>query len=64
VEDRRREVEEFFAEYEVRVNAALGQSPVVDVEAIAEAYAEHVIEAHPGGVIHFEKEHFRAAIPH
>jgi len=55
-------VEEFFAGYEARVNAALGHPPVVDVEAMAEAYAEHVIEAHPGGVIHFEKEQFRAAI--
>jgi hypothetical protein len=63
VEARRREVEEFFAEYEVRVNAALGHPPVANVEGMAEAYAEHVIEAHPGGVIHFEKEQFRAAIP-
>ena len=63
MEDRRREVEEFFAGYEARVNAALGHPPVVDVEAMAEAYAEHVIEAHPGGVIHFEKEQLRAAIP-
>ena len=63
MEDRRREVEEFFAGYEARVNAALGHPPVVDVEGMAAAYAEHVIEAHPGGVIHFEKEQFRAAIP-
>jgi hypothetical protein len=63
VQNRRREVEEFFAGYEARVNAALGEPPVVDVEGIAEAYAEHVIEAHPGGVTYFEKEQFRAAIP-
>jgi hypothetical protein len=63
VQNRRREVEEFFAGYEARVNAALGEPPVVDVEGMAEAYAEHVIEAHPGGVTYFEKEQFRAAIP-
>jgi hypothetical protein len=63
VQNRRREMEEFFAGYEARVNAALGDPSVVDVEGMAEAYAEHVIEAHPGGIIHFEKEQFRAAIP-
>jgi hypothetical protein len=63
VEDHRREVEEFFAEYEARVNAALGDPPLVDVESMVGAYAEHVVEAHPGGVTHFEKEQFRAAIP-
>jgi hypothetical protein len=63
VEDRRREVKEFFAGYEARVNAALGHPPFVDVEGMAAAYAEHVIEAHPGGVIHYEREQFRAAIP-
>jgi hypothetical protein len=51
VQNRRREVEEFFAGYEARVNAALGEPPLVDVEA------------HPSGVTHFEKEQFRAAIP-
>jgi hypothetical protein len=56
-------VEEFFAGYEARVNATLGAPPVVNIEGMAEAYAEHVIEAHPGGVIYFEKEQLRAAIP-
>ena len=63
MQNRRREMEEFFAGYEARVNAALGDPPVVDVEGMAGAYADHVIEAHPGGVTHFEKEQFRAAIP-
>lgn len=53
----------FLAEYEARVNRALGEDPVVDVEAMAAAFTNCFIAAHPEGVVcHINDEDFRSSI--
>lgn len=57
-------LEKFFADYEARVNRALGDIPEVDVEATAGAFADCFIEANPNGVVCGKNdEELRAAIP-
>ena len=57
-------LEEFFAEYEARMNKALGAIPEVDVEATAGAFADCFIEASPLGVTCGRNdEQFRTVIP-
>ncbi len=43
-------IREFFAQYEARVNKALGEMPVIDAKATAEAFSDCFIAANPGGV--------------
>lgn len=44
------EISEFFAQYEARVNRALGDAPEVDAKATADAFSDSFIAANPGGV--------------
>jgi hypothetical protein len=45
-------INEFFAQYEARVNRALGDAPEVDdARAMVEAFSDSFIAANPGGVI-------------
>jgi len=41
---------EFFAQYEDRVNSALGEKPVINAKATAEAFSDCFIAANPSGV--------------
>ena len=43
-------IREFFAQYETRVNNALGEKPVIDAVATAEAFSDCFIAANPRGV--------------
>lgn len=43
-------IREFFAQYEARVNNALGEMPVIDAVATAEAFSNCFIAANPVGV--------------
>ena len=43
-------IREFFAQYEARVNRALGEMPEIDAKATAEAFSDCFIAANPGGV--------------
>jgi len=57
-------LEQFFAEYEATFNRALGETPEVDIEATAWAFADCFIEASPLGVTCGRNdEQFRAVIP-
>jgi len=54
----------FFADYEARMNKALQDPPVVDVESTASAFADFFVEASPNGVTGGKNdEQFRAKIP-
>jgi hypothetical protein len=53
----------FFAEYEARMNKALGEPPEIDVEATAEAFADCFVEASPVGIVCGNKEQLRPQIP-
>lgn len=54
----------FFAQYEARMNRAVGDTPEVDVEASAGAFADCFVEASPVGVSCGKNdEDFRAQIP-
>jgi hypothetical protein len=58
------EIEKFFAEYERRTNSALTESPVVDIEGVACAFADCFIESSPNGIITGNNnEEFRRQIP-
>lgn len=57
-------LKKFFSEYEERMNKALTDSPEVDVEATANAFADCFIEASPKGVMCGKNdEQFRIQIP-
>jgi hypothetical protein len=57
-------LEEFFAHYAARVNAALAAPPRVDVESAASAFADYFLGANPKGVYCGKNDdEFRAAIP-
>jgi hypothetical protein len=43
-------ISEFFAQYEARVNRALGDAPEVDAKETAEAFSDSFIAANPSGV--------------
>jgi hypothetical protein len=54
----------FLAEYETRLNRALSEDPVVDVEATAAGFASCFVAANPSGIVcSMNDEEFRAAIP-
>ena len=60
----RLKLKDFFARYEERLNAALAEKPVVDVEATAAAFADCFIEASPLGVSCGKNDdELRAVIP-
>ena len=42
-------IREFFAQYEARVNRALGDAPKVDAKATTEAFSDSFIAAIPAG---------------
>ncbi len=57
-------LKQFFAEYEARFNKAMGESPEIDIEGMAGAFADCFIEASPTGVVCGKNdEQFRAQIP-
>ena len=54
----------FFETYAQHMNNALGQSPVVDVGAVADQFADYFVEASPVGVNGGSNgDEFRAMIP-
>lgn len=61
---RHEDLEQFFTEYEARMNRALEDPPEVDVEATAAAFAHCFVEASPVGVLCGKNDElFREAIP-
>lgn len=59
-----RKLEDFFAAYAARTNAALADPPEVNAEATANAFAGCFIEASPNGIhCGTNNDEFRAAIP-
>ena len=59
-----RTVVRFLAQYEARVNRALGEEPVVDVEGTAGAFTRCFLAASPAGIACNENDQqFRAEIP-
>jgi hypothetical protein len=57
------QVEKFFTDYATRFNAAF-ETPQIDVEGMAQAFASHFIESSPKGVMCRENgTEFRSAIP-
>ena len=62
--DRTRQIETFFEQYAARVNQALQDPPVVDVDGAVANFADCFIEASPNGVIRGKNdEQFREVIP-
>lgn len=60
----KRQLEQFFVQYETRMTNALATPPRVDVDATAAAFAECFLEASPLGINCGENnEEFRKAIP-
>ena len=57
-------LEMFFADYAAKMTAALSETPVVDTEANASAFAEYFVEANPKGVLCGKNDaQFRQQIP-
>lgn len=62
--DAKETIEQFFDSYAERINDAVGDSPVVDVNAVAHQFAEIFVEASPSGVTGDRNDDsFRARIP-
>ena len=58
------ELQTFFAEYAARFNRALGETPELDVEATAAAFADCFVAASPAGVMCGQNDdQFRAQLP-
>ncbi len=64
MENRQQQLDTFFDQYAARMNNALGDEPVVDVDATVAAFADCFIEASPKGVQCGQNDdQFREAIP-
>lgn len=64
MENTKQKLEQFFDEYAARTNRALGDEPVVDVDATSAAFATTFLEASPKGVsCGNNDDEFRKAIP-
>ena len=62
--DRIQQLELFFEQYAARVNQALQDPPVVDVDGAVASFANYFIEASPNSVMCGKNdEQFRAVIP-
>ncbi len=54
----------FFDAYAARLDAAMQEPPEIDVDGTVAAYADCVVEAHPGGVMCFQNDaQFRERLP-
>ncbi len=57
-------IQQFFEAYEACVNNALGDSPVIDTEAIANSFTDCFLGANPDGVACWKNDQqFREVIP-
>ena len=51
MDEKRKQLNDFFDAYESRMNKSVSDHPVVDVEATAAAFADFFVEASPVGVM-------------
>lgn len=62
--DIKRTLNEFFDAYESRMNKAIGQNPVIDIDATVDAFADYFVESSPVGVSGGKNDNeFRKLVP-